>query len=547
MNAFLSKSSHLLILLSIIFFACCIGLGSWGLTETSESRYAQISKEMYDSGDYMHPRLMDVYHYHKPPLTYQITALGYKIFGVNEFGARIFMQIALLIQLLLVFMIASLIFENRNKAIMSALIYFSIPLVLISVRNLTTDAYLNTLVLASLFFWLKQTKHPGKKYLLYAFFICLGLIMNTKGPVGLIFPVLFIISYKLIYNQKIRFDIHSLIGLILFVVLSIGWTLLLLKQNPAMLDYFLDEQILRRINSKSYNRSKPFWFYLITFPIAILPWIWPTINGIFRGLFKKKKTDKKSKLLAVNLILIVFIFSLFSTKLILYILPVSLFVALISAQSIFNLSSKHKNILKVILATLTGLILLGLFFLPLMDKKYEVNYIHASVVALLIIASTIVVIKRSKDQNGQIMFLAVVFGLNLLFCSTIFLKSNDLHINSVKRVMTYIQNTKELKDRQIIVHNYLLPSAAFYSNQKIITLNKGHNTVQRDMRFQNDASWKDYLIDIQNDDGLQRLNALMEKPVILLVRRRGDNIESSKLFENKGFKMIDFDKWVIYY
>jgi len=76
--------------------------GTWGLTETSEARYAQISKEMFTSGDYLHPTLLGIQHYHKPPVTYYITSLGYSIFGANETGARFFLAIALLIQLLFI-------------------------------------------------------------------------------------------------------------------------------------------------------------------------------------------------------------------------------------------------------------------------------------------------------------------------------------------------------------------------------------------------------------------------------------------------------------
>ena len=68
------------------FFLLNINLGSWGVTETSEARYAEISKEMLESGDFIHPTLMGIAHYHKPPLTYYITTVGYKIFGVSEYG-----------------------------------------------------------------------------------------------------------------------------------------------------------------------------------------------------------------------------------------------------------------------------------------------------------------------------------------------------------------------------------------------------------------------------------------------------------------------------
>jgi 4-amino-4-deoxy-L-arabinose transferase len=107
---FFSKYSIYFILL-LIFVISLFQLGSWGITESSEARYAQIAKEMFDSGNYIHPTKMGIYHYHKPPLTYYITALGYYLFGENEFGARFFLSVALLIQLILVYKTSLLLFR----------------------------------------------------------------------------------------------------------------------------------------------------------------------------------------------------------------------------------------------------------------------------------------------------------------------------------------------------------------------------------------------------------------------------------------------------
>ena len=92
-------------ILLVIFVVLNIGLGSWGLAETSEARYAEIGREMALSGDYLHPTLLGIQHYHKPPVTYYITAIGYKIFGINEFGARFFLSVSLILQMFFVFKI----------------------------------------------------------------------------------------------------------------------------------------------------------------------------------------------------------------------------------------------------------------------------------------------------------------------------------------------------------------------------------------------------------------------------------------------------------
>jgi 4-amino-4-deoxy-L-arabinose transferase len=76
------------LLLLLLLSACLLfpGLSGWGVVETSEARYAEISREMFHSGDFIHPTLLKIRHFHKPPLTYWITSTAYSMFGVNVFS-----------------------------------------------------------------------------------------------------------------------------------------------------------------------------------------------------------------------------------------------------------------------------------------------------------------------------------------------------------------------------------------------------------------------------------------------------------------------------
>ena len=75
----------------------------WGVVETSEARYAEISREMLLSGDWLHPTLLKIHHYHKPPITYWITAVAYSVFGISAFAARFFLIAAYCAQVVIIF------------------------------------------------------------------------------------------------------------------------------------------------------------------------------------------------------------------------------------------------------------------------------------------------------------------------------------------------------------------------------------------------------------------------------------------------------------
>ena len=64
-------------------------LGSFGLLEPDEGRFAQIGREMAASGDFLIPRLNGIEQFYKPPLVYWISAVGMRLFGVSEWTARL--------------------------------------------------------------------------------------------------------------------------------------------------------------------------------------------------------------------------------------------------------------------------------------------------------------------------------------------------------------------------------------------------------------------------------------------------------------------------
>jgi 4-amino-4-deoxy-L-arabinose transferase len=544
MKTILKSKYRLLTVCIATLIVCCIGLGSWGVTETSESRYSQIAKEMHLSGDYVNPTLLDIYHYHKPPVTYAIASAGYYLFGINEFGARFFLQIALVLQIFLVYRIALLLMSDKKIAFTSALIYLSLPLVLISVRNLTTDAFLNTFVLGSIFSWLYYLKYR-RAIFIYVFYCCLGLIINIKGPIGLLFPLIFMVSYLIIFKHKIKFNLHHLLGFILFSLLSVSWVYALSESNPKILDYFLNEQIADRITSGSFNRGKPFWYYLAVLPLTILPWLWSTIKGI-KDSFKKEK-QKVLLLVSINILTILLFFSVASTKLILYILPIGAFISLLCGIVIASASENFLKLQRKIILIFSGIILLALFLLPIIDSKFNVDYTYLIIVSLIFIGSLFTISKAKIEQRPKLLAATFLLMVSTVWGSVVFFNGNEIQVNSIKPIIEHIKADESLKSKTIVIYNYLLPSASYYMDKPIVTINNGHNTVRRDLRFQNDGSWKKYLIDVKTENGIKQLDSLSSENVILFTRRKHQLPENLEFFQKNLTNKVDFDKWIIYY
>ena len=65
-----------------------IGNCSLPLIDRDEPRFAEASREMRQSGDYLVPKLNGDYRFDKPPLIYWCQVLSYDVFGESDFAAR---------------------------------------------------------------------------------------------------------------------------------------------------------------------------------------------------------------------------------------------------------------------------------------------------------------------------------------------------------------------------------------------------------------------------------------------------------------------------
>ena len=83
------ENSYLIVLLLLCAVVFFYGLGRLPFIGPDEPRYAEVAREMYLSGDWVTPRLGGIGWFEKPALTYWLVAVGYRLFGENEFAAII--------------------------------------------------------------------------------------------------------------------------------------------------------------------------------------------------------------------------------------------------------------------------------------------------------------------------------------------------------------------------------------------------------------------------------------------------------------------------
>src|SRR5438876_9200081 len=76
----------LLLVFTLVWFS---NLEYRRLVHPDEGRYAEIPREMAETGDWVTPRLNGVKYFEKPALQYWLTAAAYEAFGVHPWTARL--------------------------------------------------------------------------------------------------------------------------------------------------------------------------------------------------------------------------------------------------------------------------------------------------------------------------------------------------------------------------------------------------------------------------------------------------------------------------
>lgn len=540
---------YYLVFTFIAFLILMVGLGSYGLAETSEARYAEISREMLLNGDYLNPELLGISHFHKPPITYYITTLGYQIFGINEFGARFFLQVAITVQLLLVFRIANLLYNNKRIALMAGLIYFSLPIVLISSRNLTTDAFLSTFILAAIYCWQVYTL-KNKIGFLYLFYTLMGLAILTKGPVALLFILVYIIMDKLIHKKNMLVTAHHFFGFVLCLAIGTSWYVAVIIEHPSIWDYFITKQLVGRMTGVAFSeRSKPIWYYVPILLAMFLPWWLAALLNFKTNMKSFIGQTKETKVLIYSSIVLFLIFSIFSTKLILYILPIFWMPAIVIAVGIPKFTKTARNTINITYASLLTLLFIGLAYCWLFKPEMEnvsTSTLIVALISVVIFAFVYYFIENRKLYKPAV--LAATFGSVLLLVSTSFMAHNSPVTNSTKDMVQFIDHVSRGKNRTILVYDYLLPSIPFYTNDTLITLKSSHSTTQREVQFENGDSYKEGLWDVHTEYVVNKLSKLsQDHSTYLLVRNKWDLSKDLSFLKNNFNAQKQYQKWTLYY
>jgi 4-amino-4-deoxy-L-arabinose transferase-like glycosyltransferase len=497
------------ILVAILYFAAV----RVDTMDIDASQYAEISREMMKSGDYLHVYDRGADYLDKPPFLFWVSAASMKVFGVNTFAYKL---PSILFALLALFATYRLARQLYNEVIgrMAALVLATCQGMFLMTNDIRCDTILMSWAIIAI--WLIQ-EWVVKRKLAYMLGGCAAIAfgMLTKGPIALMVPLFSFISDWVIKRQWHNLSLSAfLFGAIIIAVLLIPMSIGLYqqfdmhpekivngKQGVSGLRFFFWSQSFGRITGENpWKNDVNIFFLLQNMLWSFLPWIFLLLSALVINIITLIKQKFRLKPEQEWITTGGFIVTYLSLGLSAYQLPHYIFIAfplaaIITAKFLHELIEEGKygrlyGFMRPFHIVITSLLLLLVGVLMAYSFKAPPIFISAWAVCLIIW----LYLALRKQLKGKLFWLpaAGLIIANIFLSGYVYPELLQYQVGS--QVGRYI-HTRSIPAQEVVSYkmNDPLNSIAFYmqdtlrgldtithlKNEKyILTMDKGLNELK---------------------------------------------------------------------
>ncbi len=448
-----------------------LGNGQLWITDSVESNYALTAKEMLQTGDWVSPQIYGHYWYDKPIFFYWLTALGFKLFGFTEFGARFFPALLGMAGLGLAVYAGGKLYGTKAAFWSGVVLLTSTEFFLISKSVITDSTLFFFFSMALVFFYLGYST-PHKNYY-YGMYAGMALATLTKGPIGFLLPglimVLFLTAdkgWREIKNMKV------FSGALLFAVIAVPWYAAMYNlHGSAFIDNFFGTHNFLRATVSEHPRDDVFYYYTLVLLLALFPWSGLLPQYLWRTLRRDghwQKPDSTTLFLLIWAATVFFFFQNMATKYLTYTYPMMFPLALLLGNYLAQRGGLAINAGTLIVRDIIYIALFGgalWCWWNGITASGSVILIGAAVLAIIGVSWIYAAVERGVAAPAVIAVTALLF--NLLLINEVAVPFSSLR--SAKALGLELAQTYKTVDEVGLYGNYPA-SAVFYSGKNIVKL-----------------------------------------------------------------------------
>ena len=274
----LNKQSALILVLAMLAAAVLIGHQTVPPMDRDESRFAQASKQMLASGDYVTVRFQDELRAKKPAGIYWLQSAAAGLFGADDIAAyRLPSLLAFLAAIWGTYHLGSHLYREP-RALLAAAVLGASLLSFAEAHLAKTDTVLMALCLAQqmalmrIYLAVQLGRAPPERSWLW-FWVFMGAAIMIKGPIAPLLGLVTIAALCL-WDRSHRWleQLHFARGLLALAALTLPWAILVtLATDGAFLDIAVRGDFLAKVKAGQESHGAPIGTYMVLVGLLIWP------------------------------------------------------------------------------------------------------------------------------------------------------------------------------------------------------------------------------------------------------------------------------------
>lgn len=452
--------------------------------DRDEARFAQATRQMLESGDFVDIRFQDEARHKKPVGIYWMQSAAVTLAGGPEQAAiwayRLPSLIGATLAVLLTFWVGTSLF-GPAAGFLGAVMLAGTVLLGVEARTAKTDAALFGAILAAqgvlAGLWLRRAAREALGLgLVLLFWGALGVGILLKGPI-----ILLVTGGTVLWLSMAERGVGWLaplrpkLGLPVMLALVAPWLILItIKTHGSFFAESVGHDMMAKVAGGQESKGFPPGYYTLLFPVTFWPWsllALPAIPWVWNN-----RRDSAVLFCLAWIIPSWLVFEAVPTKLFHYILPTYAAITLLTARAVLDgygkarpwLTGAATVLFALIALTLTG----GMAALPaVVEKRFDPLSILLTLAVLAVLTFGVVLYRRGSLRRSIAMLTVGAFGLYLLAFQIVFPQLESIWLGP--RIAEAVERARPCPNGMFVSVGFTEPSLVFLTGTGTVLTGDG--------------------------------------------------------------------------